>query len=391
MTIILNSASIITPKRTIENGSVIVSDDGRLLYVGEASRAPQSNGECIDAKDKIIAPGFIDIHVHGGKGVAFGMGDLAEGLSTYSKRVVSSGVTGFLCTITGPNADAIYQLIESYVPLFEKGVSGADALGFHLEGPFLNPQKKGAFNPSWLRMPDVAEAENYLKLGKGWVKQMTLAPELPLATEIAAYYRKAGVVTALGHSNTDYDTASAALRGDFTHVTHTFNAQSNFSHRAPGVMGAVMASDRITGELIGDGVHAHPAAMKILFRCLGSDRICLITDAIPGAGLEDGEYNLIGQHVTVLNGKATLDDGTIAGSTAQLNQCVNNMHNWTEANLAESVQMASLIPARTIGLENELGSLEEGKQANLIVIDKEVNVYLTMVRGKIVHNLLEQQ
>lgn len=388
MTIILNSASIITPKKTIENGSVIVSDEGRLVYVGEASHAPQMNGECIDVKDKIIAPGLIDIHVHGGKGVAFGMGDLAEGLSTYSNWVVSSGVTGFLCTITGPNADAIYQMIESYVPLFEKGLSGADALGFHLEGPFLNPQKKGAFNPAWLRLPDVAEAQTYLKLGKGWVKQMTLAPELPRASEIAAYYHKAGVVTALGHSNADYDTASAALQGDFTHVTHTFNAQSDFGHRTPGVMGAVMASDLITGELIGDGVHTHPAAMKILFRCLGSERICLITDAISGAGLADGEYNLIGQHVTVLKGKATLDNGTIAGSTAQLNQCVKNMHNWTEATLAESLQMASLIPARIIGLEKELGSLEEGKQANLIVIDEEVNVYLTMVRGKIVHNLI---
>jgi len=215
---------------------------------------------------------------------------------------------------------------------------------------------------------------------------MTLAPELPHAAEVASHFRKAGVTTALGHSNTNYETASAALEGDFTHVTHTFNAQSNFSHRAPGVMGAVMASQKITGELIGDGVHVHPGAMKILFRCLGCERISLITDAIPGAGLADGEYNLIGQHVTVLNGKATLDDGTIAGSTAQLNQCVNNMQQWTEASLAEAVQMASLIPARVIGLEKEMGSLEVGKLANLIVIDEEVNVYLTMVRGNIVLN-----
>jgi len=344
------------------------------------------DGQTIDLKDRIISPGFIDIHVHGGYGVAFGMDDLAEGLSKYSNWVVTSGVTGFLCTITGPNASAIFKTIDDYVPLFEKGVPGAQALGLHIEGPFLNPEKKGAFNPTWLRSPDLSEAQNYLKLGKGWVKQMTLAPELPHAAEVASHLRNAGVATALGHSNTDYETATSALEGDFTHVTHTFNAQSNFSHRAPGVMGAVMASQKITGELIGDGVHVHPGAMKILFRCLGCERISLITDAIPGAGLADGEYNLIGQHVKVLNGKATLDDGTIAGSTAQLNQCVNNMQQWTEASLAEAVQMASLIPARVIGLENEIGSLEVGKLANLIVIDEEVNVYMTMVRGNIVLN-----
>jgi len=388
MTIILNSATIITPKKMIKKGIIVVSEEGRLDYIGEASRAPQVKGQSIDLKDKIVAPGFIDIHVHGGKGVAFGMDNLAEGLTTYSNWVVGSGVTGFLCTITGPNADSIYKLIEDYVPLFEKGVTGAEALGLHIEGPFLNPEKKGAFNPTWLRAPELSEALNYLKLGKGWIKQMTLAPELPHAADIAAYYRKAGVAVALGHSNTDYETASAALNGDFTHVTHTFNAQSSFSHRAPGVMGAVMASQGVTGELIGDGVHVHPGAMKILYRCLGSERISLITDAIPGAGLEDGEYNLIGQHVTVLNGKATLDDGTIAGSTAQLNLCVNNMHHWTEASLAEAIQMASLIPAQIIRMEKEMGSLEKGKLANLIVIDEEVNIYLTMVRGKIVHCLI---
>jgi N-acetylglucosamine-6-phosphate deacetylase len=150
----------------------------------------------------------------------------------------------------------------------------------------------------------------------------------------------------------------------------------------------VMASDIPTGEMISDGVHIHPGAMKVLLRCLGKDRISIITDAIPGAGLPDGEYNLIGQHVTVRDGKATLDDGTIAGSTVQMNQCVRNVNQLVDIPLQDAVQMASINPARVIGEAKTIGSLEPGKWANLVVMDEKVNIYLTMVKGRVVYNKL---
>jgi N-acetylglucosamine-6-phosphate deacetylase len=323
MNLILENATIYSPLKIIEEGSLIISSEGLIDYVGKSRQVKE---EAIDLQGKILAPGFIDIHVHGGKGIMFGHGDLASEIEKYSMWVAGNGVTGFLCTIAGPDAASTNALIKAYVPILEKGVSGAQALGLHLEGPFLNPEKKGAFNPKWLRPPSRQEAETYLKLGKGWIHQMTLAPELEGAEEIAKLFRAAGVVIALGHSNTDYATASSALKGNFTHVTHTYNAQSGLHHRTPRVVGAILASDNITAELIADTVHVHPAAMKILLRCLGADRIVLITDAMPGAGLPDGIYELVGQKAIVKDGLATLEDGTIAGSTALLNNCVHNMN-----------------------------------------------------------------
>lgn len=384
MNIILESGRILTPLEEVNDGVIIINEEGRITYCGKRAGAPQAEGERINLKGRIIAPGFIDIHVHGGYGVAFGMGNLAEDLQKYSQWVVSGGVTGYLLSITGPDADNIYQLIAAYADILDRGVSGATPLGLHLEGPFLNPEKKGAFNPTWLRHPDANEARKYLELGRGWIKQITIAPELPGASEVAAIMRQGGVTVALGHSNTDYETASRALQGDFTHITHSFNAQSAFSHRAPGVFGAVLASDQPTGELISDGVHVHPGAMKILLRCLGKERIAVISDAIPGAGLPDGEYHLIGQHVTVKAGKATLDDGTIAGSTVQMNECVRNMHQMVGAPLTDAVRMASLNPAQVIKEDKNIGSLEAGKWANLVVMDEDVNIQLCMVKGSVV-------
>jgi N-acetylglucosamine-6-phosphate deacetylase len=272
-----------------------------------------------------------------------------------------------------------------YVQALKDGVPGAEPLGIHLEGPYLNREKKGAFNPAWLRLPSIDEAEAILAAGQGWIRQMTLAPELPGAERIAMRFHEAGVVVSMGHTNSDYDTASAALRGSYTHVTHTFNAQSSFHHREPGAFGAIMASDRVTAELIADTVHAHPAAMKILVRCLGTDRIALITDAMAGAGLQDGMYNLVGQAVTVKAGHATLSNGTLAGSTALMNQCVRNINQQVGVPLKNAVKMATLVPAQAMGFEGHLGSLHVGKDACLAVIDRDVNVRMTIVRGKVVY------
>jgi N-acetylglucosamine-6-phosphate deacetylase len=388
MSIILEPTLIISPLKVIENATLIIDEEGRIEYCGSREDAPRVIGKRLNLKGKIVAPGFIDIHVHGGYGVTFGIGDLANEMEKYSKWVVSGGVTGFLLSINAPDKNSTCKLIQDYVNILEKGSSSATVLGLHLEGPFLNPEKKGAFNSQWLRAPDPGEAKKYLKLGKGWIKQITIAPELPNAREVAKIMHQAGVKVALGHSNTDYKTASEALKEDFTHITHSFNAQSGFNQRTPGVFGAVMASEYPTAELIADGVHVHPGAMKVLLRCLGKDRICLITDAIPGAGLPDGEYHLIGQHVIVRDGKATLDDGTIAGSTVQMNQCVRNFNQLVGTTLQDAVQMASLNPARVIGEEKNMGSLEPGKWANLVVMDEKVNIHLTMVKGRVVYNNL---
>lgn len=381
-------ANIVTPTEVIEHGAVAISE-GKIVYVGGIENAPHDCELRLDMRGKYLAPGFIDMHVHGGNGVSFeDTTNIEKDIRIYSEWVVGNGVTNYLCSIAAENAQSLVDKIDQYIRVFEKGVEGAQPLGLHLEGPFLNVKRKGAFNPKWLRMPDIEEAKSFIKAGKGWIRQMTLAPELPGAQEIAALFRSTGILVAMGHTDTDYDSASAALKGNFTHVTHTFNAQSGFHHRNPGVFGAILTSDEVTAELIADTVHAHPGAMKILVRCLGSDRIVLITDAMPGAGLPDGIYNLVGLEVTVKDGCANLPDGTIAGSTALLNQCVHNVNQLVGVPFPEAIKMASLNPARAMGIADHLGSIAAGKEANLVILDRDANVHMTLVKGQVVYNRL---
>lgn len=389
MATILDYATVLTPIRTLERSTVIASDDGRISYVGPMESAPRVEGLRLDMRGKFVVPGFINIHVHGGNGITFGnMAALGEELEAYSHFAARNGVTGFLTSITAPTGEEITEMISAYVPIMEKGVSGAEALGIHLEGPFMNVEKKGAQNPAWIHDPDLEETRGFIKAGKNWLRQITIAPELPRAKEAAALLRQAGVVVAVAHSTADYDTAREAFHGDWTHVTHTFNAQTGLHHRKPGLIGALMGTDTTTAELIADEIHVHPGAMKALIRALGTDRVVLITDAMEAAGLKEGTYHLLGHEITVKDGAARLSDGTLAGSAAKLNECVRNVHKDVDVPLLDAVKMATLNPARTIGLSNRLGSVAIGKDASLIVIDADVNVYMTIVQGRIVYNAL---
>lgn len=386
MAVILERAKILTPTETFQQGTVIVGDDGKIEFVGPLDLAPKVTGNRLNLENYSILPGLIDIHVHGGHGITFGEGNLAAGLAEYSNWVVRFGVTGFLTTITASTQEDLVEKIKAMVVEFKKGLPGASGLGIHLEGPFMNVEKKGAQNPAWIRNPNLDEAEMYLQAGGGWIKQITIAPELPGAKEVANLFYNTGVSVAIGHSAADYETAKIALESYWNHVTHTFNAQTGLHHREPGVVGAVMGSDEITAELIADLIHVHPGAMNALVRCLGADRIVLVTDAMEAAGLPDGIYHLLGVKVYVSDGKATQEDGTIAGSTVLLNQCVRNMNQTVDVPLLDAVKMATINPARVIGEGDQRGSIEVGKVADLIVVDEDLNIHLTMVNGKIVYS-----
>lgn len=388
MSMILENATLLTPTEVLEHVTVVISDEGKIANIGPDQAIGFPDMQVIDVSGSMVIPGLIDLHVHGGFGLTFGDGEAQSVLENYSRRVVSSGVTGFLCTLIAPDPGTLCKLIQAHVDIIEKGLPGAECLGLHLEGPFLNPEKKGAFNPSWLRLPNMEEARAFLKAGRGWIRQITMAPEMDDAARVASLFQKDGVVVALGHSNAAYELASNALQHPFTHVTHAFNAQRGFDHREPGVIGAVLASEQATAELIADLIHVHPAAIKVLVRCLGTDRVVLITDAMSGAGLPDGIYRLMGYRIMVRGGKATLEDGTLAGSTARLNQCVRNMHKEIGLPLGDAVKMASLNPARVINHHHRVGRIAVGMDANLVVIDQDVQVLMTIVRGKIIHNLL---
>jgi N-acetylglucosamine-6-phosphate deacetylase len=387
MTFTLRNATVVTPLQAIDPGDVVVGNDGTIIYCGPSGSAPPERDEVHSLEGHIVTPGLIDIHTHGGHSVTFGQSDaLLEDLRTYAAWATTTGVTGFLCSVAAPDPVALRALVEAYAGILgDEDFEGAQPLGLHLEGPYLNPEQKGAFNPAWLRRPLIEEVQDLLTVGQGWIRQMTLAPELPESHEVAALLRQAGVVASLGHSNTDYATAADALMRSFGHVTHTFNAQRGFHHREPGVLGAVLSSDNVSAELIADTVHVHPGAMKVMLRCLGTGRVVLITDAMAAAGLGDGTYELVGQQVFVRDGVARLSTGTIAGSTATLNQCVRNMVMSVGVSLTEAVTMASLNPARVLGMDDRAGLLTPGRPATLTVLDPDFNVVMTLVDGHVVY------
>ena len=385
MPIKLSHMNVLLPDQILPDTTVVMADQ-RIQYIGPESDAPPFSGDEYQLPGLYLAPGFFDVHVHGGVGVQFGAtDDPARELATYSERVVCTGTCAYLCSIAAPSADELIAKVTSFVPALEREYLGALPLGLHLEGPYLNPERKGAFNPAWLRPPDLDETAALIEAGRGWIRQVTIAPELPDADQVAKFYSDAGVTVALGHSNTTYSAAREALQGDYRHVTHTFNAQRGFHHREPGVLGAVLASDDITAELIADNVHVHPGAMRVLLRCLGTERVVLVTDAMAAAGLPDGEYDLLGNIVTVQDGRATLPNGTIASSTAGMNDCVRNVNQLLDVPLYAAVQMASAVPSQAMGVSDRIGSLAIGQPANLVVFDDQVDIALTIVSGQVAY------
>lgn len=386
MTTLLENATLITPFEALPDSALLIGDDGRIAALGRQPLPVNSTPACVDLGGKYLIPGLIDMHTHGGFGVSFGEGDLAAGLQKYSAWAAGNGVSAFILSIVAPHNEAIEKTLEDYAALLPAEYPGARPLGLHLEGPFINPEKHGAYNPTWIQPPDAAQTRRYLQAGHGWLRHMTLAPELPGAQDVARLLVEADVIAALGHSNADYESAAAALRGDFTHVTHAYNAQSPLSHRQPGVVGALLASEQVSAELIADGCHVHPAAMRILQRCLGVERLVLVSDAMPGAGMPDGTYELVGQKVAVRGGLAALPDGTLGGSTAALNACVRNMVKLAGASLPDAIRMASYNPAKVLGLERQQGSLQPGKWADLAVVDADLNAAMTFVKGRLVYS-----
>ena len=379
------NARLLTPDREIPDG-VLVVEDQQIVYAGAADGAPAALGATFDLNKRTVSPGLIDIHVHGAEGnsfIAFDADD--EVLEKYSRYAASRGVTGFLTSVAFADHAGYMRACRAYPPLFERGVSGAEPLGLHLEGPFLSLEKRATFPAHWLRTPSTQEMAEMLEAGDGWIRQMTMAPELPGAEEVARQCVEAGVVVALGHSNASYECAAKALAGRWSNVTHMYNAMSGLHHREPGVVGAVLHSTDGYVELIPDGIHAHPAAMQLVLERLGTDRVILISDATM-AGLPDGEHDFGDLHIIVTDGVARIPAGNLAGSTIDMNRCVANACSLLGTSMQDAVRMASTNPARLLGLDDRLGRLETGMDASIVVLDADAGVALTMVRGEIVYD-----
>jgi len=388
--ICLVNGEVHTPLEAIRPGTVIV-ENGRIAAVGPSERLPRPAGvEVIDVEGRVVLPGLIDLHFYGCGGVALaGEATIASDLRAIAAMLPKWGVTAFLISPMAAGHETLLRYLRAIADAIDslhREPAGAVPLGIHQEGPYLNPARKGAFRADWLRMPSVEAVEAYLDAARGHLRVMTLAPELSGAREVARLLRQRGVLPGLGHSNADYETARNALQTDFPLVTHVFNAMTGLHHRQPGGVGAVLDSRAATAFLINDGIHVHPAVVRLLVRVLGPERLVLVTDAMEAAGLGDGEYRLLGQKVFVRGGEARLADGTLAGSVLTLNRAVVNAREFAGLSWGQAARLATLNPAHLLGLEAQRGALLPGCRADLTVLAEDGHVWLTLVGGKMAYS-----
>jgi len=396
----IEDGRIITPFHVIEDGVVLV-EDGKISDVRskEKVKIPR-NADIIDASGKIVVPGFIDIHTNGGGGRSLIEGTY-EAIDEASKFFAKHGTTGFLSTLFGSKEEVLKATVAAKIAM-EKGTVGAKVLGIQLEGPSFNPKKLGVFLPEWFRPPDIDEFEQIMLESGNAVKIITIAPELEGAIDFIKYITKRGVVASVGHSYATYAQVLEGIEAGISHACHTYNAMRGFHHREPGVVGAVLSCDELTAELVADGLHAHPVAMRILVRNKGVDKVILVTDSVEVAGLPEGEYEWRGRKVIVKGGKCVLprppvtsglagtpqeEQVTFAGSILTMNIAVKTMVELAGASLKEAIRMATINPAERIGLGGKKGSLEVGKDADVSILDEKFNVCMTLVSGRTVYKI----
>jgi len=379
--LVIKGGTVFTPFTRIDDGTVYIKN-GRIVKVGKRI-SKLFGAEILDASGMIVVPGFIDTHVHGGSSsdVMDGTGEAVRKIAEYHARF---GTTSMLATTTTESFDRIVQAVRATRAVIEGGTDGAEILGIHLEGPYINPERMGAQNVEHVRSPSLAEFERILKESANRVRIVTLAPEVKGAMEFIAAVKNRGIAVSAGHSNASYTEMMSAIEAGITHVTHIFNGMKEFHHREPGIVGAALAQKELTVSVIADGIHVHPKAITILFKAKGADSIILITDAIRAAGMSDGTYELGGLAVTVKSGVCRLASGTLAGSTLTMNMAVKNTVNFLGIPLLDALKMASTNAAKMIGSAETKGSLETGKDADITILDGNFNVQSTIVKGRII-------
>lgn len=371
--------------RAIVNGRILMPDGeitGKALLFGERVIGigdPAGAEEVIDAGGRYVAPGLMDVHIHGYLGADASDGD-ADGLRRMAKGVLANGVTSFLPTTMTVSWDILETVFGQIKGLMAEsrsaGFDGAEILGCHAEGPFINPKRKGAQAGEHILPPDAEKILPYADV----IRILTLAPEMPGGEEcIRVLKEKTDIVLSVGHTDADFDQAAAAVRAGANHATHLFNAMPPLLHRAPGTVAAMLETDAYC-ELIADTFHVDRHLFPLLRKIKG-DKLTLITDCTRAGGMPDGEYTLGGQPIFVEGVACRLRDGTIAGSVLKLNDAVRNWRDYAHAPMYEAVRAASLAPAESIGLADKKGSLAPGRDADIILMDDDCRVSAAWVRG----------
>lgn len=379
---IIDNVYVFTPDKAFVKGGIILDGD-KIRQVYEEKDAPQLSGDVMDGKGCYAIPGLIDLHFHGCKGDDFCDGD-KDAIGRIAEYEASVGVTAIApATMTLP-VEELEQILHTAAEYKKetKDCRKADFLGINMEGPFISPAKKGAQDARNILPCNVEICDRFLKASEGLVKFIGIAPEE--SKHAAEFIREVHerVNISLAHTNADYDTAMEACRAGANHAVHLYNAMPAFTHRAPGVVGAVFDNKDVMAEIICDGIHIHPSVVRATFQMMGADRMILISDSMRATGMPDGQYTLGGLDVKVVGRLATLvSDGAIAGSATNLMDCMRTVVKKMDLPLETAVACATINPARSLGVEEQYGSLEAGKKAHVVLLDQDLELKAVIKDG----------
>ncbi|KQY80771.1 N-acetylglucosamine-6-phosphate deacetylase [Paenibacillus sp. Root52] len=385
-TVSILRGKLVLSDRIIDDG-ILAWRDGKIIYAGLPEGLPDSirrQGLFLPVPEHgMIVPGFIDIHVHGGNGEDF-MDASPEVLDTITAFHCTQGTTAMLATSMTAPKDRLDQVLYEVHTYRSQTMPFAQLEGVHLEGPFFSPKWPGAQNPEHIVMPNVSWLEEWEQQYPGLIRQVTLAPEREGALELIAWLRSQRITAALGHTDASYDEVQRAVEAGLHHAVHTFNAMTPLHHRLPGAAGAVLSDPRISAEVIADGIHVHPAAISILAQLKQPiDQLVLITDAMSASGLDDGEYAIGDLPVIVKHGVARLKDGgALAGSTLTMVRGFRYLVQEVGLSVTAASRAASLTPARLLGIDHRTGSFAQGKQADIVLLNEELDVAAVWVKGR---------
>ena len=387
--LLIKDGNIITPSKILKDHCIVI-ENNRIVGI-MPSNTTIDECQSISANGLYVSPGFIDLHVHGGNGSDF-MDATAEDIRKIIRYHTQGGTTGLLATTASESHLNIMDAIQALDQIHP--VTGAKLLGIHIEGPYFNYNKKGCHLASAIRDP---EPEDYLPMleATDLIRIMTLAPEINGANQLIAELSHRGIVASWGHTNANYDQIQKACELGLQHSTHLYCAMSGIIKNGPqregGVIESTLLMDQLTTEVIADGKHLPPELLKLAVKCKGSNQLAVVTDAQRGAGMPDGIYAFGSKNGTksiIKNGVATTPDKTgYASSTIQMNQTVRVMRDLADVPLVEATKMASLVPARIIGVDDQLGSIEVGKVADLILFDNNINVHKVIINGKLIEDI----
>jgi N-acetylglucosamine-6-phosphate deacetylase len=390
--ILLQGIRVYTEDGIIENGFIKIKDQ-KISELGSMNNlsTDKEGFNIIEIPAQFNAiPGFIDVHIHG-VGGADTMDATTEALDTMITALPKEGTTSFLATtMTQDNKSIEKALMNAGKYISEQNLNGkAEVLGIHLEGPFVNPKMAGAQPIQHIVDPDLHLFKEWQSLSQNTIKLVTLAPEQPGGLEMIRYLSSNGIIASIGHTDATYDEVDLAIEAGANHVTHLFNQMKGLHHREPGVVGAAFLRKELKAEIIVDGVHVRPEMVDLAYKQKRSEGLILITDSMRAKCLKNGKYDLGGQEVTVKGGEAVLGDGTLAGSVLRLGHAVKNILAYTGCSLENAIEMVSVNPAKQLNIHHRKGSIAVGKDADIVILDEHMEVYMTFCRGVLAYNKKE--